>query len=76
LWGVLDTAYVVKFVCFLAAGRWSSLDAPSSSTSKTERHDIAEIKHHSLELNSNLKYHSEKVVKKNESQQNTEFNKD
>jgi hypothetical protein len=34
---------VIKFTSLLAQGRWFSPGIPSSSTTKTGRHDIAEI---------------------------------
>jgi hypothetical protein len=41
--GVLDTTLCDKVCLWLATGRWFSRDTPVSSTSKTERQDIAEI---------------------------------
>ena len=34
--------YVIKFVSYLATGRWFYSGTPDSFTNKTERHDIAE----------------------------------
>jgi len=42
--GALDTQPQVEKVCqLLALGRWFSPGTPASSTTKTGRHDIAEI---------------------------------
>ena len=42
--GALDSQPQVEKVCqLLALGRWFSLGTPVSSTTKTGRHDIAEI---------------------------------
>ena len=35
--------YVIKFVKWLATGRWFSMGTPVSSTNKTDRHDITDI---------------------------------
>jgi hypothetical protein len=42
-WGVLDTRLCDKVFQWLATSRWFSLGTPISSTSKTDRHHIAEI---------------------------------
>jgi hypothetical protein len=43
--GALDSqSQVIKFTsCLLAHGRWFSPGTPAASTTKTGRHDIAEI---------------------------------
>ena len=41
--GVLDSAASDKVYQLLAHGRWFSPGTPASSTTKTGRHDIAEI---------------------------------
>ena len=42
--GALDSqSKVIKFTSLLAHGRWFSPGTPASSTTKTGRHDIAEI---------------------------------
>jgi hypothetical protein len=42
--GALDSQLqVLKFTSLLAYGRWFSPGTPSSSTTKTGRHDIVEI---------------------------------
>ena len=41
--GALDSATSDKVYQLLAHGRWFSSDTPASSTTKTGRHDIAEI---------------------------------
>jgi hypothetical protein len=41
--GALDSAASDKVYRLLAHGQWFSPDTPASSTTKTGRHDIAEI---------------------------------
>jgi hypothetical protein len=41
--GVLDTTLCDKVYQLLVHGRWFSPGTPASSTTKTGRHDIAEI---------------------------------
>jgi hypothetical protein len=42
--GALDSQpQLIKFTTCLPNGRWFSLGTPASSTTKTGRHDIAEI---------------------------------
>jgi hypothetical protein len=58
--GALDSQLQVIKCQLLAHGRWFSLGTPASSTTKTGRHDIAEIllKVVLNTINQSINYHS------------------
>jgi hypothetical protein len=59
--GALDSQpQVIKVYQLLANGRWFSLGTPASSTTKTGRHDIAEIL-----LKVALKHTQKKILQRN-----------